>query len=268
MLRDIEQSCKTFFRAVNLRVTSYTRFDRLAAYEKDHRDIDFLKALPAGSVAPAVALLDLSKSQMRQDLFVLSRLDFKRDGFFVEFGATDGCKLSNSWLLEKHFGWRGILAEPARIWHADLHANRTAVIETDCVWKKADAEVEFAEIGAASLSTMSQFTGSRHAQGRRSTRYMVRTVTLTDMLVRHKAPPVIDYLSIDTEGSEYDILEAHDFDRFRFRVITCEHNHTAQRQRIHDLLVRRGYQRVLERQSGCDDWYVFVDDSGAGAAAA
>lgn len=259
MLRDIEDAGKAFFRALNLRVTSYARFDRLAAYERDHRDIELLKALPATTVARAVSLLGLSKSQMRQDLFVLSELGFKRDGFFVEFGATNGCSLSNSWLLEKHFGWRGILAEPARIWHADLRANRSAVIETDCVWKTTGEEVEFAEVRAAALSTLGAFTGSGRVRGRRSTRYVVRTVTLTDMLARHGAPPVIDYLSIDTEGSEFDILQAHDFDRFRFRVITCEHNGTDQRQRIHDLLSRRGYRRVLERHSGCDDWYVAID---------
>ena len=55
-----------------------------------------------------------SKSQYRQDLFVLSELEFKRDGFFVEFGATNGINGSNSFILEKNFGWKGILAEPAK----------------------------------------------------------------------------------------------------------------------------------------------------------
>lgn len=261
MLRDIEHAGKSLLRALNIRVTSYTRFDRLASYERDHRDIALLKALPATAVARAVSLLDLSQSQLRQDLFVLSELNFKRDGFFVEFGATNGSTLSNSWLLEKHFGWRGILAEPARCWHTDLRANRSATIETDCVWKTTGEEVEFAEVRAASLSTMAAFTASDRARGRRSTRYAVRTVTLTDMLARHAAPSVIDYLSIDTEGSEFEILQAHDFGRFRFRVITCEHNGTNQRQRIYDLLTRRGYRRVLEPHSGCDDWYVAIDGS-------
>lgn len=260
MLKDLELAAKAVFRKLDVRVTSYTRFDRLRSYEQDHRDIQFLKALPPEAAGRAVALLDQSRSQLRQDLFVLSRLGFKRDGFFVEFGATDGHELSNTWLLEKQFGWRGVLAEPARIWHERLRRNRAAVIETDCVWKVTGAEVEFAEIPEAALSTVADLSDkdSHRSRRRRSTRYAVRTVTLADMLQRHGAPAEIDYLSIDTEGSEYDILQAHDFGRFRFRVITCEHNHTPNRQRIHDLLAGKGYRRVLEPQSLFDDWYVLA----------
>lgn len=257
MLRDIEDGAKALMRKLNVRVTSYSRFDRLMAFEKDHRDIDFLKALPTDRVAQAVSLLDASKSQLRQDLFALSQLGFRRDGFFVEFGATNGVELSNSWLMEKQFGWTGILAEPARVWHADLHANRSCIIETDCVWKVTGQKLEFAEVSAAELSTLASVSdGDGQNIRRRSTRYEVTTVTLTDMLERNGAPREIDYLSIDTEGSEFDILQAHDFDRFRFKVITCEHNNTPNRKRIYDLLVSKGYRRVMEPQSRFDDWYV------------
>ena len=53
-----------------------------------------------------------SKSQILQDLWVSYELGEKQDGFFVEFGATNGLANSNTWLLEKKYGWKGILAEP------------------------------------------------------------------------------------------------------------------------------------------------------------
>src|SRR3979409_966312 len=58
-----------------------------------------------------------SKSQILQDLWVGYELNERRGGFFVEFGATNGVVNSNTWLLEKKYGWKGILAEPNPVWH-------------------------------------------------------------------------------------------------------------------------------------------------------
>ena len=69
--------------------------------------------LPKQNASQVMKYLSKSKSQLRQDLFVLSFLDFKTNGFFVEFGVTDGIELSNTYLMEKEFAWSSILAEPA-----------------------------------------------------------------------------------------------------------------------------------------------------------
>jgi hypothetical protein len=73
---------------------------------------------------------------------------------------------------------------------------------------------------------------------------------------KHNAPKDIDYLSIDTEGSEFEILSAHDFSEYSFKVIPCEHNFTDMREKIHDLLSAQGYVRKYENLSKFDDWYV------------
>jgi hypothetical protein len=66
----------------------------------------------------------------------------------------------------------------------------------------------------------------------------------------------IDQLSLDTEGSEYEILAAHDFTSRRIHVITCEHNYSPARERVRQLLEQNGYERVLPDLSLWDDWYV------------
>jgi hypothetical protein len=82
-------------------------------------------------------------------------------------------------------------------------------------------------------------------------------VSLNDLLKQHNAPPEIGYLSIDTEGSELSILEALNFDQYRFRIITAEHNYIEpERTKIYDLLQRNGYNRVYQDISQWDDWYL------------
>lgn len=199
-----------------------------------------------------------SSAQLFQDLFVAWCHREKKRGFFVEFGATDGVNLSNSRLLETQFEWQGILAEPARCWHKALYENRKCRIDRRCVYDRTGLFVDFNEVATAELSTVNSFSDHDHHSGTRQngTQYTVETVALEDLLRQHNAPRSIDYLSIDTEGSELRILEAFDFTSYRFGVITVEHNFTTNRELIADLLARHGYVRVFTEFSHWDDWYV------------
>ena len=88
--------------------------------------------------------------------------------------------------------------------------------------------------------------------------FNVKTISLYDLLEKYNAPKYIDYLSIDTEGSEYEILKNFDFEKYVFKIITCEHNHTDMREKIYTLLTNNGYVRKYENLSQWDDWYVKI----------
>ncbi len=199
-----------------------------------------------------------SHSQLYQDLFVLLETNSKRGGFFVEFGATDGVSLSNTYILEKEYEWHGILVEPARCWHRDIFLNRSSKVDTRCVWSESGEIIEFNETRAPELSTIDRFSyRDDHSLSRKDgERYSVQTVTLLDLLRQNNAPRAIDYLSIDTEGSEFDILSNFDFNEFDIKIITCEHNYTADREKIFSLLSNNGYTRKHKEISQFDDWYV------------
>ena len=231
-----------------------SRLRQLKSRENAFYDLDFIKQMPPEKRSACIDLLDSSVSQVRQDIFALAQLEFKHNGFFVEFGATNGTELSNSLVMERDFGWTGILAEPARGWHDALKAARKATIDTRCVWKESGHTVEFTETASAINSSISSFV--KTSRKMRGQSYQVQTVSLNDLLAEHKAPAVVDYISIDTEGSEYDILSAVDFDRWSFRVMTVEHNHEPQREQVFDLLTSKGYTRVCQDVSRFDDWYV------------
>ena len=220
--------------------------------------IEFIESLPSESVGDLLRYRTQSKAQLHQDLFVLAELGLTHGGFFVEFGATNGVDLSNSHLLETEFGWQGILAEPGRRWHQALEANRSALIEHDCVWRRSGEKVTFMESAQGEYSTIDSFVDSdSHSEERKiGNRYEVNTVSLRDLLRRNNAPKKIDYLSIDTEGSEYEIVRDFDFGEYEISIITIEHNFGENREKVFDLLSKNGFTRKMEKFSRFDDWFV------------
>jgi FkbM family methyltransferase len=202
-----------------------------------------------------------SRAQIMQDLWVCFELDEMRAGYFVEFGSTNGLKNSNTWLLEKKFGWSGILAEPNPLWHSELAANRTARIDHRCVSSKSHTTVKFLATDSSDpeLSSIVDFSRDDHFSEIRShgRTIEVEAISLNDLLNFHDAPEVINYLSIDTEGSELDILSAYGFDR-RFDLISVENNPKTERA-IQELLQGKGYRRVYDQFSQWDGWYVSED---------
>jgi FkbM family methyltransferase len=236
-------------------------FPNLSSFKNTIPAIKFLFSLQNANHRNLLPLVIKSKSQNYQDLFVLSELNMKQDGFFVEFGATNGVDISNTFLLEEEFGWKGILAEPAQFWQEELRRNRpSAFLEYLCVWTDSNIQLLFNETENTDLSTLNSFSSlDSHKELRKiGKKYYVNTISLTDLLDKYSAPAHIDYLSIDTEGSEFDILKSFDFDRYSFGVITCEHNYTATREKIYKLLVSKGYTRKYENISRWDDWYVKI----------
>jgi FkbM family methyltransferase len=239
-----------------LRISEYRRLKRKA------KMLNFLSAFSPFRESldtSSRALLDnleFSNSDNFQDLFVLHYLDYKRGGFFVEFGAADGVKGSNTYLLEKQYGWSGILAEPSRVWHEALKTHRTAIVETACVWSETGSQLSF-NAHASGLSHIEGFGRADLCSLYEITfdTYTVPTISLDDLLLKYDAPLSIDYLSVDTEGSELDIMQSFSF-RYRFAVIHLEVPGSAERSAFDALLEQHGYQRVFSKLSSPDVWYI------------
>jgi FkbM family methyltransferase len=200
-----------------------------------------------------------STSQLGADFWALFELDELRDGYFVEFGAGDGYLYSNTWLLEAHYGWSGILAEPNATIHEQLRANRpNCLFDPRAVYREGGQTLSFVVTDFKELSALSEFAyDGEHAEARRGgTEISVETVTLDRLLDEHDAPDRINYLSLDTEGGELGILEGFDFAKRSIDLISVEHSFAADREAIHELLVGHGYERRFVDFSKFDDWYV------------
>ena len=247
-----------FFNYFDLKVIKLKDYKKLYLMSRSADDLDILRNIPPQDQCFFIECLNVSKSQLRQDIMALIYNQRKLGGFFVEFGAFDGITLSNTWLLEKSFGWHGILAEPTISLQNEIKNSRSAILETACVWSNSDETVDFSESTLGELSTISSYTQTdNHSNSRvEKNNYKVKTISLLDMLKNNNAPLHIDFLSVDTEGSEYEILSNFDFLTYSFGFIAVEHNYGENEIKLDNLLIKNGYTRILKSSSKFDAWYV------------
>lgn len=208
-------------------------------------------------------LLDLAKdckSFNGIDLIVAHVTNFK-PGYFVEFGAADGVRASNTYLLEKRLGWNGILAEPGKCFHTDLPKFRSCHIDHGCVAKTSNEKVFFLEEKEPKqlYSHVHGYVGSKSFEY--EDRYILETISLNDLLDKYDAPSIIDYISVDTKGGELDILTGFDFQKRRVKVWSIDwYNRflTMDTKKemifINQLMVNNGYKRVQYNTSH-EGWY-------------
>jgi FkbM family methyltransferase len=182
-------------------------------------------------------------------------------GFFVEFGAGDGKTISNTLLLEQNYGWSGVLCEPALVFRTSLESSRGCSLDFRCVSAQSGKRVTFAENLNPDMSGIQESAGQKYkkSHARTAKTYEVETISLLDLLTHHNAPRRINFLSIDTEGTEFDILYKFDFSSFAIDALTVEHNFGRDRQATRDLLSSHGFVRVEEELSEQDDWYVSAE---------
>lgn len=199
-------------------------------------------------------------SHQDQDRWVMERaLPGKRGGWFIDSGAgPDGIRGSNSYVLETEFGWKGLLVEPHPVCYPRVKANRSAIVEQCCL-TDSNCEVEFVlNEHHPELSSIPQhlsepnFVAAGYAQ-KQMTKVRIPGVPLWELLRRHGAPPVIDYLSLDIEGAEWIALKDFPFNEFRILCMTIERGGRSY-DKLRAKLRSEGYRLV--RAVIPDDFYV------------
>ena len=190
-----------------------------------------------------------SYSQVNQDIWVLDMLKNKENGFFLDIGAFDGIKFSNTYILEKYFNWKGLLVEA----HPDNYNKMISCREnTFCNYAIDDrtGKVIFDKDGN---------TGSKISESG----IEVNSITFNDLFNKYKVPNVIDYMSLDIEGNEYISLTKFPFETHKCLLITVEHNSYldggVNKNKIKEILLKNQYEIVKEDVT-CggkpfEDWY-------------
>ena len=201
-------------------------------------------------------------SEYQQDEF-LNKNTFhgKKEGVFVDIGAYDGILASNTYFFEKNLGWTGICVEPLDNAYANLIKNRKCICVHGAV--SACAEIrDFVEVHGR-IPTFSGFLNTYHKkhwsrvntilekQSHKWSIIKVKTFTFNDLCKKYKLNH-IDYLSIDTEGSEEEIIKSIDFKNIDINVIDIENNYGNTTMRHY--LESNGYKFITHLK--IDDIYV------------
>lgn len=199
----------------------------------------------------------MSYSQLGQDLEVVKFYNKKKNGFFIEIGASDGISLSNTYLLEKQYDWTGICCEPIPRRFEMLIKNRPkSICVNKAVFNKSGLIVKF-DIAKNYdlLSGISEYIDAHKSSvDRNKISIPVKTVSLNDLLERTNAPRFIEYMSLDTEGTELEIIKSVNFDKYIFGLIDIEHNYIEPRRtEIKNLLLSKGY--IYKGENKWDDMY-------------
>jgi FkbM family methyltransferase len=249
---------KNLLRKYNYKIISYNFYINNKQFKQDIKN---LLSLNTNKLIKLLKIYQSKKNQseLNQDLFVLLESNFKKRGYFVEIGGADGKVHSNTFFLEKKYDWKGIVVEPAIINKKNLQKNRNCNICFNAVHEYTDVKLDFLETKNPNLSQLTKYNKIDGHNRSDYKKYQVSTISLMDLLIKYKAPRIIDYLSIDTEGAEYDILKKFNFNKYKIKIITIEHNYNKNRDKIYHLLKKNNYCRKFSGISDYDDWYVKIN---------
>ena len=189
-----------------------------------------------------------SRSQIFQDLFAYFFSDCKRNGIFIEIGGGNGVDLSNTYFLEKKFKWKGVICEPDSRLHTNILAKRKCFLETKPVSNSLNKNIYF-----HSKSLYNSYTSFSYSLAAKK----LKSISLNNLIKKYQLGKNIDYISIDTEGNELDIIKNFNFNKYNVKIFTIEHNFKKRnRENIYKILKKNNYQRVFKYISYMDDWYI------------
>ena len=214
-------------------------------------------------------LVNFKKKEIYQLAAYLEKLLDFENGYYVELGANNGINFANTLALEKKKNWKGVLIEPALNNFLELLKNRSNENHFDCC---ACVPFDFKN------ETLTLFYGDQMSVGENSQnfhddykkkatdslkisentpdfeqqiKFAAVAKPITTVLDDAKAPPKIDFLSLDVEGAELEVLKGLDFSKYTFDWMAIE---SAKISEIQDYLSPFGY--VLHDQVSHHD-YIF-----------
>lgn len=186
-------------------------------------------------------------SQFQQDYYLYTRhfKMLKRMGVYVDIAANEPVGISNTYFFDRCLRWKGVCVEGNPTYFERIHRLRSCHLVPTCVGTKEGEFVEFGLNGGAG-----GVLGNSYKSMKRLIESNVTISTLTERcttmktVLQRESIFEIDYLSLDVEGHELQVLKGFDWPNVKINVMTIEVSGTAL-QNIEDFLVPQGYTRHM-----------------------
>ena len=209
-----------------------------------------------------------SYSQLGADLIAYALHKGKKDGFYVDIGAHNGVDISNSLLFE-NLGWRGFCVEANPKTFERLRKNRKCDCYNLAVFSKNVGKMRLATTSADALDSLEVNLTPKHKkrmqfEGGRDENLQfveVQSASFGEIMAKYPSITHIDFMSLDIEGGEFEVLKGIDFDKYTFSLMAIEHNGVAEAiKKITALLESKGYKMLF-----FNAWdFLFVPDDRLG----
>ena len=209
---------------------------------REVRDIwSYAKALRSGSFA-----------QYGEDVFVRDWFNNRKDGFYVDIGASHPTRISNTYLLYR-LGWHGVTVEPIPLL-CRLHRRwRPRDILVEKAIGPAKGTFNFYEMMPSVLSTVDARTAEKYIMESKAVllrSFEISVITPAELFSEFVGKRTIDFLSMDIEGLDVRTIAAIDFEQVRPRLICIEINDASERAVVLEQLQQHGYRHVADL--GCN----------------
>lgn len=153
---------------------------------------------------------------------------YKKNGYFVDLAATDGIHENNTFFLEKRLNWSGICIEPNSIFYQQLKKNRKAKCLNIAIADRKK-KIRFFENGGTGGIIGDEYDNNfqkrekilKKNTNKNKIKY-TKTDSLASILRKCKCPKIIDYMSLDVEGAETDVLKNFPYKKYKFLTMTIE----------------------------------------------
>ena len=201
---------------------------------------------------------DPLRSQKGQVRFLLEvafnyqKNGLKRNGYFVDLAAADPINASNTYFIEKYLGWNGLLIEPNPKFASLLRKVRTSKVVEKVVGNKDNQNVKF-RVDTMTLGKVLNNQLPKKTLFEKPKIINLKTITLEKILDDNSAPEVMDYLSLDVEGYEWEVIKDFNFDKYKWKVMNIENSNLE----IDLLLDKHGYIQIMHRNF--DTFYIHKD---------